>query len=608
MKKTITINLAGIVFHIEEDAYEALQKYLQSVKQYFLTVEGGADILGDIETRIAEIFSGIITGGKQAISIEDVELVVRQMGTVEDMVGEEEAGQSQAHSGNGSSNAGDDTFSGTRRLYRDTSNALVGGVCSGIAAYFEINPLWVRLATLAGFFGLFILPPISGFVFLSYIILWIAMPGQSNLDNKGKFRKFFRNRKDKVLGGVAGGIASFFGIDPVVVRVIFVLFIAAGGSGVLFYIILWALTPEAKTVTDEMQMEGEPVTLSNIEDRIKRNVKLEDKNTESLLVRILVFPFKIISMVIAALAPMMRFLFEAFRLFVGFVLFLIGGVLLFGCILFVMASLGLLPGWEDHIQLGDIPVPRIAGEISPWIIGFGSVAIFIPVVLILMVSLSLFLRKTLVRPLVLTVLVTLFLIGAIGFGFAVLPLARNFTSDGAYTTKKMFVGGYKSMHIRMNNPEEKHLELYPVSLTIRSWSETYPMLSQRFKAQGRSWKDANQNAMEVEYDAHQEDSTLIFDANLRIDNNKPFRFPRLKMILHMPLNQVFTMDPKLEEILLNTLHPYGYAPNHLEGNQWIYTEAGLKCLTCPEKPSRSEGTQEDPDSPEPPNHEDDEWD
>jgi hypothetical protein len=113
--------------------------------------------------------------------------------------------------------------------------------------------------------------------------------------------------------------------------------------------------------------------------------------------------------------------------------------------------------------------------------------------------------------------------------------------------------------------------------------------------------------MEVEYDAHQEDSTLIFDANIRIDNNKPFRFPRLQMVLHMPLNQVFTMDPKLEEILLNTLHPYGYAPKHLEGNQWIYNQAGLKCLTCPEQ-SSSEGRQEDPDSPEPPNHEDDEWD
>ena len=89
MKKTITINLAGLVFHIEEDAYEVLQQYLDSVKRYFSKVEGGADIQGDIEARIAEIFSESISESRQAITIDEVSHVIRQLGTVEDMIGEE---------------------------------------------------------------------------------------------------------------------------------------------------------------------------------------------------------------------------------------------------------------------------------------------------------------------------------------------------------------------------------------------------------------------------------------------------------------------------------------------------------------------------------------
>jgi phage shock protein PspC (stress-responsive transcriptional regulator) len=598
MKKTITINLAGIVFHIEEDAYEVLQAYLNSVKNYFLKVEGGADIQGDIESRIAEIFSGFINDFKQAIAIEDVETVIRQMGTVEDMMGDEAefVGEESKSSEQGQSGTNQE-FSGTRRLLRDSSNALIAGVCSGIAAYFGTNPLWIRLGTLTLFFGFFIFKPLSGSMVLAYIILWIAMPAQANLENKGNFKKFFRSRKDKVLGGVAGGIGRFFGIDPAIVRVLFVLLIFAGGGGVLVYILFWAITPEAKSVTDEIQMEGNPITLNTIEDQIKKNVKLDNKETENTLIKILVFPFKLLSLVLAALGPFLLFIFEAIRLFVAVILFIIGGVLLFGVVVLVLAGLGWMEGFESNIQFFDFPIARAVQEITPWMIGFGGLAFFIPVFALLLFSLSLMFKRFLIKPIVGLVLVGLFLVGGIGFGVSVLPLVKNFSSEGNHTVKKEFTSGFQTMALNINLMDRRMNEIHPVKLKIRGWEGKNIMLAERFEAQGRNWQDAGNNARLALYNVVQQDSSLIFDSNLSLDPGISYRAQRLDMTLFVPMGQKFTIDKNFDGILEHTLHLNGYNVSQLEGNTWMFVKSGIVCVTCPDQPKQnSEEYEEIPDT------------
>ena len=164
MNKVIIININALVFHVDEVAYGRLKTYLDSLYSHFKNTEGKEEILGDIEARIAELLSERTKGRKEVVSDEDVDAVLEVLGTVADMDdADPTAGETAASSS--------DTYeSGRRRLYRDVDNKMVGGVCSGIAAYFDIDVTWVRLIlVLIVFFGL-------GSPFLLYIILWIVVP------------------------------------------------------------------------------------------------------------------------------------------------------------------------------------------------------------------------------------------------------------------------------------------------------------------------------------------------------------------------------------------------------------------------------------------------
>ncbi|TWR29801.1 PspC domain-containing protein [Mucilaginibacter pallidiroseus] len=164
MNKTIIININGIVFHIEENAYEILKGYMSEVQRHFMNSADSLEITTDIENRIAEMFNEILLKeGKQVIIEQDVKNVVEQMGSVKDF---EAAENDEAP---GAQSAFQAYNTGARRLFRDPDDHLVAGVCSGIANYFDFNSVWVRL--------LFVfLIPFGGFGFLVYVILWIVVP------------------------------------------------------------------------------------------------------------------------------------------------------------------------------------------------------------------------------------------------------------------------------------------------------------------------------------------------------------------------------------------------------------------------------------------------
>lgn len=611
MKKTITINLAGVVFHIEEDAYEVLQKYLDSVKSYFSKVEGGSDIQGDIEARIAEIFAESISESKQAITLDEVSHVIRQLGTVEDMVGDEIEETTAFESQQSAGNQQTTEEYGPKRLYRDVTNQIVGGVCSGIAAYFETNPLWVRLAYVALFFGISILPSFGGILFLTYIVLWIAMPAKTNLENTGKFKRFFRSKKDKVVGGVASGVASFFGVDPVVIRILFLVTVFAGGAGLITYLIIWAITPEAQSVTDELQMQGDPITLNNIEEQIRKNVKMEDKAKERTVVRALAFPFKVIAMIVAALGPFVRFLFDALRVFVAILLFIIGGILLFITLVVAGVGLGIINADMYNIQTGDFPLGQFAAELSPWMVAFPAMAALVPVIAILLVSLSLMARRVLLGPILGLVFIGLFVIGIIGSVLTIMPVANKFKEDGYSIEKTNFVIPYSTFQINVNRVDGDNNNFYPVELQIVGWNGSQVQLYKRMEAQGETYTKASAFAKAIQYNVAMQDSTLIFDSGLTIPESEPYRAQRLKMKLYIPYGQPFTMSPEVGRLLLNTLHPNGYSEGDLEGNTWKFDQKdGLKCLTCKEEPK-----EEDEEGLTPPTHphhnqqdDEDEWD
>lgn len=165
MKKTLTVNLGGTVYHIDEDAYVLLDNYLNNLRYHFRKSEGAEEIVRDMEARIAELFDEYLHQGHQVVTIEEVEAVIARMGKPEDLNDDSEEGEATSQQ----TVDADPSETVTRRLFRDPDDRILGGVASGLAAYLGWDPTWVRLAFIL--IGLVF----HGFIFI-YLIAWIIMP------------------------------------------------------------------------------------------------------------------------------------------------------------------------------------------------------------------------------------------------------------------------------------------------------------------------------------------------------------------------------------------------------------------------------------------------
>ncbi|WP_410880714.1 PspC domain-containing protein [Myroides sp. DW712] len=187
MNRTLTINIGGLVFHIEEQAFQRLDQYIKAIRRS-IPIEEQDEVVQDIELRIAEIFNSKITPTKQVITSEDVEEVIQIMGRPEDYSIDEE--QTYQHS--------EQTYYREKKLFRDTDNRILGGVLAGLAHYFKIDTIWIRLI----------------FIFLVFFY----------------------------------------------------------GTGILLYFVLWIIIPSAKTTSEKLDMMGEPVNIETIERKIREGV------------------------------------------------------------------------------------------------------------------------------------------------------------------------------------------------------------------------------------------------------------------------------------------------------------------------------------------------
>jgi len=203
MKKIISINISGTSFFIDEDAYERLNEYLEKLKKRFCGKEEEQEIISDVETRIAELFAERINPANGVITIAIIDEVIQIMGRPEDFSDDETDEKS------GSSTFETEFTATTRkRLYRDVENQILSGVCAGIAAYFNIDSVLVRII----------------FAILPFVSFGIAIP---------------------------------------------------------VYIVLWIVVPAATTTTQKMEMKGENITISNIEKKIKEEYEDVKKRFEN---------------------------------------------------------------------------------------------------------------------------------------------------------------------------------------------------------------------------------------------------------------------------------------------------------------------------------------
>ena len=291
MKKIININLSGRVIPIEDSAYEKLQGYIESLRRYFANEEGRDEIINDIESRIAELMNEKIRKGAGSVTDADVEEIIVSMGRVEDFEAEEKETAAETVQPGAQQNY-TYTEKKSKRLYRDTNDKFIGGVCSGIAAYLNVDPAIVRILFAIITFGGF------GFGFLAYIILWIVLPPKDLEGYIGK--RLYRNPDDKVIGGVAGGLAAYFNKRASTMRLIFaaplLLSILVGiinriswnndfdlawnigfgslsGTFILAYIVLWIVLPEAVSDYQKMEMRGETVDVNRIRQNVREGME-----------------------------------------------------------------------------------------------------------------------------------------------------------------------------------------------------------------------------------------------------------------------------------------------------------------------------------------------
>ena len=299
MKKIITINLSGRVLQIEEPAYEQLQQYIASLRNYFSKEESREEIINDIEGRIAEQFYGLIQQGAACITEAHLTAIIAAMGKPEELADAEILETSSTQEGNSSfKQTGFKPTTLKREFYRDANSKVLGGVAGGIANFIGIDPVIIRV--------LFVLLSFSSFglVALGYILLWILVPAKELEDYRG--RRFYRNPDDRVLAGVASGIAAYFNVStrnirllflaPLLLQILFsvldifddsalaeILFNVSFGSllgfSVILYIILWVILPTAETSYQKMEMRGEKINLERIRQYVSEegiNKKMEE--------------------------------------------------------------------------------------------------------------------------------------------------------------------------------------------------------------------------------------------------------------------------------------------------------------------------------------------
>lgn len=610
MKKTLSINISGILFHIEEDGYDSLKNYLESINSHFSGYSDSKEIISDIENRIAEIFLSYLKNNNQVITAENVTRLIEKMGTIADFSALEEKEEVEEVS----EPASDDfykyvtppntTDGGYKKLMRMEYKKILGGVCAGIAHYFSIDALWIRLIAILLLFSgninlaLFDFNPFGriqvnfGFAALAviaYIVLWVILPvSYANEENK-EIKKLFRNPDDKALGGVASGLAAYFGIKQLYVRLAFVFLTFAGGSGVVIYLILWIITPMASSITERIKMKGGEITLDSIDSTLKETINPAPPTPESTVkntVMVLMKPFQLLGQVIealiSALGSLGKFLLTLLRLFFGVVIFFFGMVLVGAPLLTFTLYLGII----DPIYYGTVdvfPLEMVTELVPTGLAAAGLGVLAIPGIVILMLGLSVLSKKNLVGSRFGLVALALWLMCIATLGFQVPRVIAKFKEEARVIANTPLSPGQGVLFLKVEDGEEEEFYQKAV-LELKGTEDSVLTLNQEFFARGQSKKQAQENIKKIAYSYAVKDSVITFDRGFDMKTLGAFRDQKLNLTLEIPYNKPFIMDDSLLDILENTLYKNGYEREDVRPEAiWVFNEAGLVCLTCPGK-------------------------
>ncbi len=532
MKKTVTINISGIIFHIDEDAYDRLNRYMSRLKRHFAKMEGRDEIISDIEARIAELLQEKIVDNKQVITIEDIEEVVKILGEPAEMEGDIENDEDQESKRSQSYNR-------TKRLYRDPDNRKIAGVSSGLATYFNIDdPLWIRL--------------------------------------------------------------------------LFIISIFISGAGIIAYVILWIVMPEAITTAEKLEMRGEPVNISNIERSFRDefgNVKekfteLTDGAKETIRrkgTRSKTFFDDFIDVVGSAL----RIILKIIVVIIALVLILSG---LGFIIAFVVGTAGLSSfSFFEHGELVSFSLSTFLamffpGKITGVLSIISMLLLFgIPLIMMIYLGIRLMLGTRVRVPYIGTTAFAFWLAGLVMAIIVGASTGIDFRhSARIHQEYEIDINTDKILYIKTQtdaqlNDKYNHgtAEIFDGEWNMKIKGDDYllyavPDFSASRKshsdmavfevsyfAKGSSRKEANRRAEELTYPVVVNDTLLKIGTYYKLPPNAKIRAQNVKLKLKLPVGQIVHFDQDMETFFDDNPNYY-YRREGFEGNTWIMTETGLK--------------------------------
>ncbi|MFC7773524.1 PspC domain-containing protein [Flavobacterium sp. GCM10027622] len=520
MNKTVNMNLGGFFFHIDEDAYQKLNRYFDAIKRS-LSDEARDEIMSDIESRISELFSEKLQSNKQVLTLSDVDDVIAIMGQPEDYKIEGETTESKSAY----------TYSGTgrtKKLYRDKDSGIVAGVCSGLGHYFGVDPVWIRI--------------------------------------------------------------------------ILVLLVFAGfGTGILAYIILWAVTPEAVTTSEKLEMTGEPITISNIEKKVKEEFegvsdKIKNADYGQMGNHVKSGAQKIGS----SLGDIIVSIMGIFAKMVGVFIVLISAVAIISSLitLFTLGSTSYIDApWIDYFNTFNFT------DTSIWFIALAFfLAIAIPFFFLLILGLKILVNNlrsigsiakyTLLAIWIVSVgvIISLFAKTANEFAFenkvvdkaninitAVDTLNVKFRENEYYTRNNGHDGDFRlvqdSTGIEYIYSEDVEFEVLPTE-------EKTPYIQVEKNSKGKSFNEAKNRAEKIKYGFKIEGNQLILDNYFLTEAKSKFRGQEVTIYLYVPKGTFLKFDESVED---HDVSDNDFFNLHHSSDDYVYKvdSEKVKCLNCP---------------------------
>ena len=514
-------------FHIDEDAFQKLNRYFEAVKRSLSNSTGKDEIMKDIEMRIAELLTEKNKGEKQVVGIRDVEEIITVMGQPEDYRIDDEAAE-----GNYASSS---TAKIKKKLYRDKEKGMLGGVAAGFGHYFGINPLWIRI--------LFIISP----------------------------------------------------------------FVTVGTS-ILIYILLWILMPPAETTTEKLEMTGEPVTISNIERKVREEFETFSDKFKS------VDYDKFGKQAKTGAERFGNNVSEAFlRIFsilgkvIGACLIVFASSTLISLVLFVITT--------GSISFTDFPWQNYVEnyiEFPLWAVGLLTLgAVGIPFFFLLILGLKLLIanmksignmaKYTLLALWVVSVgaLIALGLKQATQIAFDAKTVQKQKIELAANDTLyiKFKFNDYYSKDIEDNHPfliaqdstGKEIIYSNNIRFQVVRTDEKTPHIQIEKEAQGRSFQEAKLRAEQIKYGFKIEGNQLILDNYLTTEVKNKFREQEVEIFLYLPDGVFFKPDTKTVRNYDNTDNSFFDLWYDSDNHVYKMEKSQVKCLNCPPRPEDENG-------------------